>query len=112
MSSQLSVLLGQTFSHEPDFVKLVEDDPGGIISCTTHPLKAYISSFPIRLVAAHLEFIWSSKQPQNRRYIFTGPNPAKGRMEGDLRNQFNSKCQETLGHKNTLDNEYNQGPKV
>jgi len=76
MSSQLSVLPGQTFSHEHGFVKLVEDDPGGIISCTIHPLKAQVSSFPTRLVAAHLEFIWSSKQPQNRRYIFTGANPA------------------------------------
>ena len=40
MSSQLSVLPGQTFSHEPGFVKLVEDDPGGIISRTIHPLKS------------------------------------------------------------------------
>ena len=76
MSSQLSALPGQTFSHEPGFVKLVEDDPGGIISCTTHPLKAQVSSFPTRLVSAHSEFIWSPKQPQNRRYIFTGANPA------------------------------------
>jgi len=29
MSSQLPVLPGQTFSHEPGFVKLMEDDPGG-----------------------------------------------------------------------------------
>ena len=83
MNNQLSVLPGQTFSHEPDFVKLIEDDPGGIIFCTTHPLKAQVSSFPTRPVAAQLEFIWSSKQPQNRRYIFFGANPAKGRMEGD-----------------------------
>ena len=83
MSSQLSVLSGQTFSHEPKFVKLVEDDPGGIIYCTTHPLKDQVSIFPTRPVAAQLEFIWSSKQPQNRRYIFSGANPAKGRMEGD-----------------------------
>ena len=40
MSSQLLVLPGQTFSHEPGFVKLVEDALGGIISCMTHPLKA------------------------------------------------------------------------
>ena len=76
MSSQLSVLPGQTFSHEPGFVKLVEDDPGGIISCTTHRRKALVSSFPTRLVSDHLEFIWSPKQPRNRRYIFTGANPA------------------------------------
>jgi len=39
-NSQLSVLLGQTFSNKPGFVKLVEGDPGGVIFCTTHPLKA------------------------------------------------------------------------
>ena len=83
MNRQPSILPGQTFSHEPGFVKLMEDDPGGIISCTTHPLKAQVSSFPTRPVSAHLEFIWSSKQPQNRRYIFPEANPAKGRMEDD-----------------------------
>ena len=51
-------------------------DPGGIISCTTHPRKDLVASFPTRPVSAHLEFIWSPKQPQNRRYIFTGANPA------------------------------------
>ena len=39
-NSQLSVLPEQTFSHKPSFVELVEGDPGGIISCTTHHLKA------------------------------------------------------------------------
>ena len=76
LSRQLLILPGQTFSPKPDFVKLIEDDLGGIISCTTHPLKAQVSSFPTRPVSAHLEFVWSPKQPQNRRYIFTGANPA------------------------------------
>jgi len=75
-NKQLSILPGQTVSHEPDFVKLIEDDPGGIISCTTHPRKALVASFPTRPVSAHSELIWSPKQPQNRRYIFTGANPA------------------------------------
>jgi len=82
-NTQLSILPGQTFTHEPGFVKLMEDDPGGIISCTTHPLKALVSSFPTRPVSAQSKFIWLSKQPQNRRYIFPGANPAKGRMEND-----------------------------
>jgi len=75
-NKQLSILPGQTVSHEPDFVKLIEDYPGGIISCTTHPRKALVASFPTRPVSAHSELIWSPKQPQNRRYIFTGANPA------------------------------------
>jgi len=45
MSSQLSVLPGQTFSHAPGFVKLVEDDPGRIISCTTTLLKLRFQAF-------------------------------------------------------------------
>jgi len=49
---------------------------------------------------------------KNRKHILPGPNPAKGRLRDNLDNQFNSKCHETLGHKNTLDNEYNQDPKV
>jgi len=40
VSSQLPVLPGSTISHKAGFVKLVEGDPGGVISCTTHPLKA------------------------------------------------------------------------
>ena len=76
LSRQLLILPGQTFSPKPGFVKLIEDDPGGIISCTTHQYKAQVSSFPTRLVSAHLEFVWSPKQPQNRRYIFTRANPA------------------------------------
>ena len=82
MSRQLLILPGQTFSHEPGFVKLMEDDPGGIISCTTHPLKALVSRFPTRLVSAQSEFIWLPEQPQNKRYIFPGANPSKGQNKG------------------------------
>ena len=49
----------------------------------THPLKALVSSFPTRPVSAQSEFIWLPEQPQNRRYIFPGANPAKGRIKGD-----------------------------
>ena len=34
---QLAVLSGSTSMHKPDFVNLLEGDPGGIISSTPHP---------------------------------------------------------------------------
>jgi len=45
VSSQLSVLPRSTFSHKPGFVKLVEGDPGGVISCTPTLLKLRIQAF-------------------------------------------------------------------
>jgi len=42
----------------------------------------------------------------------TGQNPAHSVLGFCLDNQINSNCHETLGPKNTLGNEYNQGPKV
>uniref|UniRef100_A0A7C9CJ85 Uncharacterized protein n=1 Tax=Opuntia streptacantha TaxID=393608 RepID=A0A7C9CJ85_OPUST len=66
MSSQLSAPPGQTFSHKPGFVELVEGDPGGIISCTTYPWKAQDLSFPTSPSGAYLEIIWFPNQKQNR----------------------------------------------
>jgi len=40
VNSQCPVLPGSTISHKPGFVYLVEGDPGGVKSCTTHPFKA------------------------------------------------------------------------
>ena len=77
--------------------------------------KLCISGFKVsaaaRFCQAIIRLIWSSFSPK-QKVRTTGPNPAKGRLRDNLDNQFNSKCHETLGHKNTLDNEYNQGPKV
>jgi len=39
-NSPSPVLPGCTISHKPGFVQAVEGDPGGEISCTTHPFKA------------------------------------------------------------------------
>jgi len=38
--TQLPLLPGYSFMHKPGFVYLLEGDPGGIISCTHHPLEA------------------------------------------------------------------------
>ena len=46
LNSQLSALAGRTFMHKRWLVELVEREPGGITSCTTHPWKAQDLSFP------------------------------------------------------------------
>jgi len=71
-NTQFSVQPGPTFSQVPGFVELVEGDPGGIISCTTHPLKAQDLSFPTSPLAAYLEIIWSVNQKQNQNCALPG----------------------------------------
>jgi len=51
-------------------------------------------------------------QPEGKPQLRTGLNPAHPVLSFCLDNQINSKRHETLGPKNTLGNEYNQGPKV
>jgi len=52
-------------------------------------------------------------QPEgNPELRITGQNPAHSVLGFCLDNQINSNCHEILGPKNTLGNEYNQGPKV
>jgi len=72
MSSQPSALPGQTISHKPGIVERVERDPGGITSCTTHPLKAQDLSFPTSPLAANLEIIWSLNKKQTRNCALPG----------------------------------------
>ena len=79
MSSQLSVLSGQTFSHEPGFVKLMEDDPGGIISCTTHPLKAQVSAF--QHCSSFGVYLVVQTAPKQKVYIYRGQS-SKGQNRG------------------------------
>ena len=56
MNNQLSILPGQTFSHEPGFIKLMEDDLGGIISVRHALLKLRFQAFQ----QDRLQLIWSS----------------------------------------------------
>ena len=52
-------------------------------------------------------------QPEGKPQLrITGLNPAHPVLGFCLGNQINSKCHEILGPKNTLGDEYNQGPKV
>jgi len=96
----------------PGFVCLVESSTEWVISCTHDLLQAYKVSFPTSPLACHLELICPLKQSKNRRYLFIGQNPAKGRSRAHLDSQINSNFCETLGHKNTLLNVCNPCPKV
>jgi len=48
----------------------------------------------------------------NPELRITGQKPAHSVLGFCLDNQINSNCRETLGPKNSLGNEYSQGPKV
>jgi len=72
MISQLPALPGQTFKYKPWIVELVERDPGGITSCSTHPWEAQDLSFPTSPLAANLEIIWSLNKKQTRSCAIPG----------------------------------------
>ena len=72
MTSQILVLPGQTFMHKRWLVELVEREPGGITSCTTHPWKAQDLSFPTSPLAANLDNIWSFNKRQTRSCAIPG----------------------------------------
>ena len=72
MISQLPALPGQTFKYKPWIVELVERDPGGITSCSTHPWEAQDLSFPTSPLAANLEIIRSLNKKQTRSCAIPG----------------------------------------
>ena len=72
VTSQIPAQPGRTFTYKRWLVELVEKDPGGITSCTTHPWKAQDLSFSTSPLAANLKIIWSLNKKQTRSCAIPG----------------------------------------
>ena len=73
MNNQLSVLPGQTFSHEPGFIKLMEDDLGGIISVRHALLKLRFQAFQQDRLQLNRSPFGLPNSPKTEGIYFPGP---------------------------------------